>query len=141
MYYTKLFCTLCNIVVEHRQKSSLDRHFSTAKHARRMAEKRGTQTRQITMTEAVACSSVASAERNKICEDWVSTCIAVNIPLSQSDHPAMRRFLRENVINGGAIPGFHQLQEKYLGTVFQKEKEALKSHLIDCEQEEDMGNI
>ena len=35
----------------------------------------------------------------------------------------MRRFIRENVIN--AIPGFHQLQEKYLGAVYQKEKEAL----------------
>lgn len=64
----------------------------------------------------------------KICEDWVSTCTAVNIPLSKSDHPEMWRFIRENVINGGAIPGFHQLQEKY-GAVYHKEKEALKTHL------------
>lgn len=40
----------------------------------------------------------------------------------------MWRFIRENVINGGAIPGFHQLQEKY-GAVYHKEKEALKTHL------------
>lgn len=65
----------------------------------------------------------------KICEDWVTTCTAVNIPLSKSDHPAMRRFLRDRVVNGGAIPGFHQLAQKYLGEVYQKEKEALKTVL------------
>lgn len=42
----------------------------------------------------------------------------------------MRRFLREKVTNGGAIPGYHQLQEKYLDAVYQKEKEELKN-LID----------
>ncbi|KAI2655834.1 Formamidase [Labeo rohita] len=41
----------------------------------------------------------------------------------------MRKFLFENVTNGGAIPGFHQLQEKYLGNVYLKEKEALRKRL------------
>ncbi|KAI4829744.1 hypothetical protein KUCAC02_001417 [Chaenocephalus aceratus] len=41
----------------------------------------------------------------------------------------MRKFLNEKVINGGAIPGFHQLQEKYLGAVYEKEKEELKTLL------------
>lgn len=39
----------------------------------------------------------------------------------------MRTFLRENVVN--AIPGFHMLQETYLGAGYQKEKEGLKAHL------------
>ncbi|CAB1316614.1 unnamed protein product [Coregonus sp. 'balchen'] len=85
------------------------------------------QQRQITMTEVVAGKTVASAERIKICEDWVCTCTAVNMPLSKSDHPSMRQFLKEKVIiNGGAIPGYHQLQEKYLGDEVKKE---LKQHL------------
>ena len=41
----------------------------------------------------------------------------------------MRRFLNEKVFNGGAVSGFHQLQDRYLGAVYQKEKEALKTHL------------
>lgn len=41
----------------------------------------------------------------------------------------MRRFLRDRVVNGGAIPGFHQLEEKYLAAVYEKEKEALKTVL------------
>ncbi|XP_076137435.1 CGG triplet repeat-binding protein 1-like [Alosa pseudoharengus] len=98
----KLFCTACNTVVEHKRKSSIDKHFATAKHTRRMAEVQG----------AHLCA-----------------CTAVNIPLSKSDHPALRKFLTEKVMNGGAIPGFHQFQEKYLSAVYLNEKESLNTHL------------
>lgn len=53
----------------------------------------------------------------------------VNMPLSKSDHTSMRQFLKEKVFNGGAIPVYHQLQEKYLGDVYLKVKEKLKQHL------------
>ena len=51
-----LFCTACNIVVEHKHKSSIDKHFDTAKHNYITAElQAGLQTkRQIPMTQAVA---------------------------------------------------------------------------------------
>uniref|UniRef100_A0A3B4Z877 U1-type domain-containing protein n=1 Tax=Stegastes partitus TaxID=144197 RepID=A0A3B4Z877_9TELE len=62
----KLFCVPCNTVVEHKRKSSIDKHFSTVKHRRRMAETNQPQTRQITVTEAVASTSVASTERMKV---------------------------------------------------------------------------
>ncbi|KAL3052958.1 hypothetical protein OYC64_005481 [Pagothenia borchgrevinki] len=78
--------------------------------------------KQLTFTEASTSKTLSRATRNEICETWVATCTAVNIPLSKSDHPAMSKFLNEKVINGGAIPGFHQLQEKYLGAVYEKEK-------------------
>ena len=63
----KLFCTLCNIVMEHKRKSSIDKHFATAKYNYRTAElQAGRQTtRQITMTQAVASKSIASADRIK----------------------------------------------------------------------------
>ena len=32
-----LFCTACNIVVEHKRKSSIDKHFATMKHNYRTA--------------------------------------------------------------------------------------------------------
>lgn len=39
---------------------------------------------------------------------------AANIPLSKTDHPAVRQFLLRRVQNGGAIPQVKQLQEYYL---------------------------
>uniref|UniRef100_A0A9J8AJF7 CGG triplet repeat-binding protein 1 n=1 Tax=Cyprinus carpio carpio TaxID=630221 RepID=A0A9J8AJF7_CYPCA len=118
----ELFCTACNIVVEHKRKSSIDKHFATAKHNMRCAEMQAESqtTRQITMTQAVASMSIASSERIKVS---YFKCASVNIPLSKSDHPVLRKFLKEKVVNGGAIPGSHQLQEKYLGDVY----------LTDCE--------
>lgn len=64
----KLFCTACNIVVEHKRKSSIDKLFATAKHNMRTVEMQaGRQTmKQITMTQAVASRSTASAERIKV---------------------------------------------------------------------------
>ena len=55
------------IVVEHKHKSSINKHFATAKHNYRIAElQAGRQTtRQITMTQAVASKSIAIAERIK----------------------------------------------------------------------------
>lgn len=34
----------------------------------------------------------------------------------------MRKLLQEKVVNGGAIPGCHQLQDKYLGDVYLQEE-------------------
>uniref|UniRef100_A0A8C1T2I3 Uncharacterized protein n=1 Tax=Cyprinus carpio TaxID=7962 RepID=A0A8C1T2I3_CYPCA len=99
----KLFCTLCNCVLDHRRKM--------VKAAAEAGRKR-----QLTYTEA-------STSKTVICETWVATCTAINIPLSKSDHPTLRKFLNENVINGGAIPGFHQLQDMYLGAVYERENE------------------
>lgn len=49
----------------------------------------------------------------------------MNIPLPTSDHPAMTKFIQKKVVNGGAIPGCHRLQEKYF---YLQEKEALKTN-------------
>uniref|UniRef100_A0A672FVW9 CGG triplet repeat-binding protein 1 n=1 Tax=Salarias fasciatus TaxID=181472 RepID=A0A672FVW9_SALFA len=115
----KLFCTPCNLVLEHKRKSSVLQHFATAKHTKRLADGEKSS-KQLTLTEAATSKTLSRATRN---ESWVATCTAVNIPLSKSDHPVMRKFLQENVINGGAIPGFHQLQEQYLSAVYEKKKE------------------
>ena len=61
--------------------------------------------------------------------EWVRACTASNIPLSKSDHPAIRTFLHERVKNGGAIPGAHQLQEAYLQDVYVVERQKLKEYV------------
>uniref|UniRef100_A0A4W5Q3N7 Uncharacterized protein n=1 Tax=Hucho hucho TaxID=62062 RepID=A0A4W5Q3N7_9TELE len=116
MFYTevvgKLFCTPCNVVLEHERKSTINRHFeSGGRHS------------------TVPSLSMESAAQSTICEDWVHTCTAVNMPLSKRDHPSMRQFLKEKVINGGAVPGYHQLQEKYLGDVYLKQCSTTQSSL------------
>nr|XP_033947658.1 uncharacterized protein LOC117452938 [Pseudochaenichthys georgianus] len=125
----KLFCTPCNCVLEYKRKSTVKTHFDSLKHSKRLSAAADKTAKQLSFTEASTSKTVSRVARNEICEAWVATCTAINIPLSKSDHPAMRKFLNDKVINGGAIPGFHQLQEKYLGAVYEKEKEELKTLL------------
>ena len=53
--------------------------------------------------------------------DWVKTCTAANIPLSKTDHPAVNKFLKTHVKNGGAIPGGSQLHTVYLPELYKQE--------------------
>jgi len=65
----------------------------------------------------------------QICQELVRVFTATNIPLSKLDHPLLRDFLQQKVINGGAIPRSHQLQEAYLPDVYAAEKEKLTNML------------
>jgi hypothetical protein len=64
-----------------------------------------------------------------VVHEWVKACTASNIPLSKSDHPAIRNFLQQCVRNGGAIPGANQLQEAYLPDLYTVELQKLKEYL------------
>jgi len=65
-----------------------------------------------------------------VVHEWIRACTASNIPLSKSDHPAIRTFLHKRVTNGEAIPGAHQLQEAYLQDVYIVEWQKLKEYLV-----------
>ncbi|XP_064190428.1 pyrroline-5-carboxylate reductase 3 isoform X5 [Anguilla rostrata] len=74
----KLFCTPCNIVMEHKRKSSLDSHFSTAKHLKMVLMPQHRH-RRITVTEATISKSVASSESIKITKDSTGKIDTVTI--------------------------------------------------------------
>jgi len=57
--------------------------------------------------------------------------VSANIPLSKTDHPNVREFLRTKVTNGGAIPHSHQLTDAYLPDLYESEKSKLKHYFMD----------
>lgn len=63
----------------------------------------------------------------KICHDWIRLCTAANIPLYKTDNPVLRKFLEDNVANGGSIPKCSQLRDRYLFDVYEAERTELKS--------------
>ena len=63
----------------------------------------------------------------KICHDWIRVCTAANIPLYKTDNPVLRKFLEDNVGNGGSIPKCSQLRDRYLFDVYEAERTELKS--------------
>ncbi|XP_035826439.1 CGG triplet repeat-binding protein 1-like [Aplysia californica] len=116
----KLFCKACNVILDHTRKSSVDNHMASLKHAKRNTEQEATgqpPKRQATLSMAVCRpvkSTIASEERNELCQEWVSMLAAASIPISKTDHPAVRQFLQKRVPNGGSTPQTHRPQACYL---------------------------
>ena len=119
-----LFCSSCNIVVDHLRKCVADKHLEAESH-KRNAEKNAVG-KQKTLKTVLNCKTTAQIEKVRICQQWIKVCTAANIPLHKSDNPLMREFLQSRVVNGGAIPKCSQLRDYYLLDVYQAEKADLK---------------
>ncbi|CAH3024501.1 unnamed protein product, partial [Porites evermanni] len=105
----RLFCSLCNVVVDHLRKFVVDKHLEAASH-KRNAERKDSGKQQ-TLKTVMNCKIVAQLEKVHISHEWIKVCTAANIPLHKSDNPLMREFLQSRVVNGGAIPKYHQKQK------------------------------
>jgi len=125
----RLFCRSCNVVLNHQRKSTVDNHFKSAAHLRHAELPEGKKQKTLDTTLNVA--TVAAESRVAVCRDWLAMLVSANIPLSKTDHPIVREFLRTKVSNGGAIPQSHQLTDAYLPDLYESEKTKLKSHFMD----------
>ena len=129
----RLFCTSCNLVVDHSRKITLDRHLKSTKHLKRCSEINCEKTpkKQHTIPTTLRNQTVAEQSRIKTTHDWVEALVSANVPLIKSDHPRVRGFLNNHVTNGGSIPGYNQLQDQYMPSVFECEKQKLIDLLMD----------
>ena len=116
-----LFCSKCNVVVDHVRKSTVDDHLKSKSHAKAISFGK-----QQSVKTALKFSNNAKAEKIKVCQEWIYACTAANIPLLKSDNAYLREFLTTRVKNDGAIPGSSQLRDEYLLDVYVVEKEELK---------------
>ena len=128
----KLFCTICNKVIDHSRKSTVEAHMKTGKHIKRKDELEQSK-KKITVQKTVptlfkTVTGVQQA-RAKVTLDWVEACTAANIPQSKTDNLKMREFIQTNVKNGGAIPGGCQLQNIYMPELYKQKVDEIKQKL------------
>lgn len=121
-----LFCSSCNIVINHTRKHKIDKHLESASHIQKAQSATG---KQQTLKTAFECKTSPQVGKVKICQAWIKVCCAANIPLHKSDNKELRNFLQTKVTNGGAIPKCSQLRDYYLFDVYEVEKSELK-HLV-----------
>ena len=124
-----LFCSSCNVVIDHLRKSVVDKHLESAVYKQKVERNQGSKQR--TLKTVLNCKTSAQIEKVKICQEWIRVCTAANIPLHKSDNPLMRKFLQTRVANGGAIPKCSQLRDYYLFDVYQTERAALKELVMN----------
>lgn len=119
-----LFCSSCNVVVDHLRKFVVDKHLEAASHKQNAEKKDGRK--QQTLKTVMNCKTVAQVDKNRICHEWIKMCTTANIPLHKSDNYLMREFLQSRVVNGGATPKCSQLRDYYLFDVYQTKRANLK---------------
>uniref|UniRef100_H3AKW3 DUF659 domain-containing protein n=1 Tax=Latimeria chalumnae TaxID=7897 RepID=H3AKW3_LATCH len=126
----KLFCSACNVLLDHVRKSTIIDHLKSKIHMKRRAEFTEQSVRkQRTLMTSRKCNTVARVEKIGVVHDFVKMCIESGIPLEKANHPSVRAFLLGHVKNGGAIPQADQLRKAYLPDVY-KEKHLCMSHNI-----------
>ena len=99
-----LFCSTCNVVIDHSRKSKIDKHLESGSHIEK-AQNQSTGKQQ-TLKTSFECKTTTQVEKVKICQAWIKACCAANIPLHKSDNkelrnpaqfPHNRRFLPHNL--------------------------------------------
>jgi len=124
-----LFCSTCNVVIDHSRKSKIDKHLESASHIKKAQNQ--SSGKQQTLKTSFECKTTTQVEKVKVCQTWIKACCAANIPLHKSDNKELRNFLQSRVSNGGAIPKCSQLRDYYLFDVYEAEKADLKKLVKD----------
>ncbi|XP_078245960.1 CGG triplet repeat-binding protein 1 isoform X2 [Pogona vitticeps] len=112
----KLYCTFCNVVLNHVRKSAINDHLKSKTHTKRKGEfeEQSTRKKPRTLTASLQCNSAAQTEKPGVIQDFVKMFLEANIPLEKADHPSVRAFLSRHVKNGNSIPKADQLRKTYL---------------------------
>ncbi|XP_030437575.1 CGG triplet repeat-binding protein 1 [Gopherus flavomarginatus] len=128
----KLFCTSCNMVLNHVRKSAISDHLKSKTHTKRKAEfeEQSVRKKPRTLTASLQCNSAAQTEKISVIQDFVKMCLEANIPLEKADHPSVRAFLSRHVKNGSSIPQSDQLRKTYLPDGYENENQVLSTE--DC---------
>ncbi|XP_054829694.1 CGG triplet repeat-binding protein 1 [Eublepharis macularius] len=112
----KLYCTFCNVVLNHVRKSAINDHLKSKTHTKRKGEfeEQSVRKKPRTLTASLQCNSAAQTEKPSVTQDFVKMFLEASIPLEKADHPAVRAFLSRHVKNGNSIPKSDQLRKAYL---------------------------
>uniref|UniRef100_H3AEY0 DUF659 domain-containing protein n=1 Tax=Latimeria chalumnae TaxID=7897 RepID=H3AEY0_LATCH len=102
----KLFCTYCNVTVDHDQKLSVDRHLDSSTHRKNDSLMK----KQKMVTSLFQKSTKNREAQNYLNFELTEACICANILLEKLDNEKLRKCLRWHVANGGAIPSLAQLR-------------------------------
>lgn len=132
----RLFCTTCNITLDHTRKGTIDRHLETPSHVnkrKRFDEEAETaKKRQATISGAFKRATEARDSRNVAHFELVEAFTVANIPLYKLDHPKLHEYLQKNVSNLGSLPQSNQLRDHYQPKVFDVLEDELKDKVASA---------
>ena len=76
-----LFCSTCNVVIDHLRKHKIDKHLESSYHT---LKAKTSVWKQQTLKTALNCKTAPQVEKVKIGQSWIKACCAANTPLCSS---------------------------------------------------------
>ncbi|XP_003738463.1 uncharacterized protein LOC100903106 [Galendromus occidentalis] len=129
----RLYCSSCNIAVDHRRKDTCSKHLETATHKKKERSHQESLAKraklQVNLVEAFGQMSQGGIEKQTTLVSLVEAFCAANIPLHTLDNSKLRSFLESNVKNCGIIPSACNLRRNYLPRAFEAHVKHLKQLL------------
>ena len=95
-----LFCSTCNVVINHLRKHKIDKHLESSYHT---LKAKTSVWKQQTLKTALNCKTALQVEKIKIVQSWMKACCATNTPLLKSGNKNMTNFRQSKDANGDAI--------------------------------------
>ena len=134
---TRLFCSICNVMIDHTRKASIDRHLQGIKHLARVPKRKlcsgGTDDCSSTPTAAkkqrTLFQTAVRAEKHDLSQELLDAWVSANIPIEKLDHPKIRTFIEKHVKNGGSVPTASRLRRENIDHLFERKRESLVERL------------
>ena len=109
----KLFCSICEKVLDHQRKSTIESHMKSDKHIvqkRKLEDQEKLATKndeppakrfhQATIVRTVVAAETAKQCRDTVACDFLLAMMAANIPIEMADNPAVRDFFVKHRVEG-----------------------------------------
>lgn len=128
-----LFCSSCNVTLDHTRKGTIDKHLGSKTHVaiigRRKEEPEKVTQKQISVATAFQKGTAARDARNVAQFELVEAFAAANIPMTKLDHPKIREYLCKNVANLGQLPQSTTLRRQILPKVFEVAEQEIRERV------------
>ena len=102
-----LFCSTCNVVIDHLRKHKIDKRLESSYHT---LKAKTSVWKQQTLKTALNCKTAPQVEKVKIGQSWIKACCAANTPLLKSGNKDMTNFRQSKDANGDATQKCLQLR-------------------------------
>ena len=102
-----LFCSTCNVVIDHLRKHKINKNLESSYHTLKV---KTSVWKQQTLKTALNCKTAPQVEKVKTGQSWIKACCAANTPLLMSGNKDMTNFRQSKDANGDAIQKCSQLR-------------------------------
>uniref|UniRef100_H3AA11 DUF659 domain-containing protein n=1 Tax=Latimeria chalumnae TaxID=7897 RepID=H3AA11_LATCH len=131
-----MFCSTCNIAVDHKRKATCDRHLEASTHLEKKKKMESAAVsspeKQVTVKALFGTKTAQHEIRKVALFNLVEAFTSANLPFNALDSPALHSYLEESLKSVRVLPTSQWLRSEYLPKVFNYHVAEVKIKLADA---------